>query len=161
MLILLFSIVRNVISVSSVKSQVSRRVFSKCHGHWKLWVTLDSIRNSCDVYTLTHSWMNVQIYLYTKFESNESIWTNVWINICDQYIQIYNRHTLMCIYICICVAVLNLEEHDEAGDPGEKHRHAVNYSWWCRVAEISIKHGFCSSPSLPWSLLYLTYPAKI
>ena len=115
---------------------------------------LDSIRNSCDVYTLTHSWMNVRIYLYTKFESNESIWTNVWINICDQYIQIYNRHTLICIYICICVAVLNLEEHDEAGDPGEKHRHAVNYSWWCRVAEISIKHGFCSSPSLPWSVQF-------
>ena len=104
--------------------------------------------------TLTDECPNIFVH---KIWTNELIWKNVWINICDQYIQIYNRHTLICIYICICVAVLNLEEYDEAGDPGEKHRHAVNYSWWCRVAEISIKHGFCSSPSLPWSVQFLAH----
>ena len=32
-----------------------------------------------------------------------------------------------------------------------------SYCWCCCIAEVCIKHGFCGSPSLPWSVQFLAH----
>ena len=59
-------------------------------------------------------------YICTQNLNERIDMKNLWINICDQYIQIYLSHSDLHLHLH-----LNLKEDDEAGDPGENHVHAV------------------------------------